>query len=109
MRIRQTVSVLALGAVLAVGGAVAAPAQAQTGLSGSIPSYCVQGSDSNYFGVHCATQKIYKVKAYCDSSDGRHTVLSGNDASNNGWSKIHCNTLGAGWRYRAGSGTVVVR
>ncbi|MEU1425141.1 hypothetical protein [Kitasatospora sp. NPDC005751] len=119
MRIASKVGIVVGSAVFAVAGTAAyagatpadqttASAQGQSSLA-SIPSYCTPGSDSNYFGVHCNTQKVYKVKAYCDSSDGRHTTLTGNEASNNGWSTIHCNTLGSGWHYRPNSGTVIVR
>ncbi|MCP3770729.1 MULTISPECIES: hypothetical protein [Streptomyces] len=100
--------VSSLGAALLGSLALTAPAQAEPVSVRSIPSYCTPGSDSNYFGAHCQTQRVYHVKAYCDHSDGRSKVLRGNDASNNGWSTIHCNTLGSGWRYRAASGIVNV-
>ncbi|GAA1385943.1 hypothetical protein GCM10009639_09100 [Kitasatospora putterlickiae] len=119
MRIASTIGVVLGSAVLALGGTAAyadaatsagrTTAPARTGSLAAIPSYCVPGSDSNYFGVRCNTQKIYKVKAYCDSSDGRSTTLTGNEASNNGWSTIHCNTLGSGWHYRQNSGIVLLR
>ncbi|MEU8033934.1 hypothetical protein [Streptomyces sp. NPDC049099] len=107
MRIRYALSIAVVGAALAV-GPVATAAQAESGSISSMPSYCKPGSDVNYFGAHCATQRLYHVKAYCDHTDGRSKVLRGNDASNDGWSTIHCNTLGSGWRYRQGSGIVLI-
>ncbi|MFD7667132.1 hypothetical protein [Streptomyces sp. NPDC059788] len=108
MRFRHALVTAAVSGALAA-GAFATPAQAGTSSAQGIPSYCKPGNDSNYFGVKCQTARVYYVKAVCDNPDGRHKTLTGNDAANNGWSTIHCNTLGSGWYYRPASGQLKFR